>query len=287
MNKRVVVVLTMLAALAAAWVTVRYFVSSRAEGVLIRPAPPGAPLAADSVASFSEFFIESGTRRLQARLVRSADTATPGTAVLVFHGNRTTVSDMVDLQLVLFRAGITSMVFDYTGFGNSTGTPSVRRLRQDARAAFGAFVDSVGRTTRKFVMGTSLGAAVIMDSVHDLQLGVEGVILIGTFASSRETAVRQGRVPGWAAFVLEDHYNNVEAAGQLRKPLLVIHSEQDELFPMSDAEAIVATAAGVARLVRLVNVAHDRYLTAEQHWKPIIQFMKAPGEMEVPSEADG
>lgn len=273
MNRKAVIGLGVTAALVAGFFAVRAFVSARAERVLIAPAAMGQATPSDLGIPYSAFTIASGDRELYAWLVRPPDSVSLRAAVLVFHGNRTSLAEQVGIQLALYEHGIASMVFDYSGFGNSTGTPSVRHLREDAVAAFGTFVDSVGRGARKFVLGTSLGAAVLLDAIQDLQLGVEGVILVGTFASSRRTAVRQGRVPGLLSFVLWNHYDNVKQVRQLRRPLLVVHSQSDELFPMADAEALVDAAGGSAQLVRLSGVAHDAYLTARPHWEPVIAFI--------------
>jgi hypothetical protein len=261
------------AILGLAWFGARAFAGARAERVLIAPASMGAATPADFGIPFSDFRVASDGRELRAWLVRAPDSVASPPAVLALHGNRTSIADLVGLQLTLRRRGVTSMVFDYSGFGSSTGTPSVRRLREDAVAAFGAFVDSVGRGARKFVLGTSLGAAVLLDALVEIQLGVEGVILVGTFASSRAVAVRQRRVPRLLAFIVPDHYDNVRAARQLRKPLLVVHSTGDELFPIADAEALVAAAGGQARLVRLEGVAHDAYLTSDEHWESVLDFV--------------
>lgn len=273
MNKKLVTGLAALL-LVGAWFGVRYYVSARAERVLIVAGPVGTATPSDAKLPYSAFTIPSGNRALQAWLVRAPDTVKSQTAVLVFHGNRTAISDLVGLQYVLYSHGITSLVFDYSGFGSSNGTPSVPRLREDALSAWAVFVDSVGRAPRKFVLGTSLGAAVLMDAMSDIQLGVDGVVLVGTFASSRRTAVRQRRVPRFLAFILRNHYDNVESAVGLRRPLLVVHSEADELFPLTDAEAIVAAAGGPAQLVRLPGVAHDSYLTEESQWEPVLAFLK-------------
>lgn len=275
-GRQLIAVFGVVALLAAAWFGGRAFVSYRAQRVLIVPAPMGQGTPADVDIPYSSFTIESDGRQLQAWLVR-ADTSEPAPAILIFHGNRTSIAALVGSQLALYESGITSMVFDYSGFGHSTGEPSVDRLRRDAVRAFEVFVDSVGRgpATKKFVLGTTLGGAVLMDIIGHVQPSVEGVILVGTFASSRRTAIRQGRVPRIVSFLLPDFYNNVNAAAHLQKPLLVLHSEQDELFPISEADEIVQAAPGKSRLVLLAGMKHDEYLTTATHWDPVINFIKS------------
>jgi alpha-beta hydrolase superfamily lysophospholipase len=207
-------------------------------------------------------------------LRRVVDTATITTAVIVFHGNRSNVSDQHDIMETLASHGVSSFVFDYSGFGASTGRPSVRNLRQDAKAAYAMFVDSVGPTSLKFAIGTSLGAAVLLDVIPDIQGSLDGVVLVGTFASSRAVGIRQGRIPRMLAFVTPELYHNVRAAARLEKPLLVIHSDADELFPVDDAKRITDAAGGPSRLEVVPGLAHDAYLTKAAHWEPVLEFLR-------------
>lgn len=259
------------------WLVGRRVVDRRAQASLIVPAPLGARTPADARLAYEVVRITSGDRELHAWLVRAPDSVTPRRAVLLFHGNRTALSDQVGLQQVLYGHGISSMVFDYSGFGRSGGEATAEHLREDAGAAYRAFVDAVGGDAQKFVLGASLGAAVLLDAVHDVQLGTAGVILVGTFASARETAVREGKVPRFLAFLLPNRYDNVRAVRALRRPLLVVHAADDELFPIADAEALVAAAGSTATLARLDSTAHDEYLTRSEHWEPVLAFIERWG----------
>jgi hypothetical protein len=259
------------------WLVGRRVVDRRAQEALIVPAPLGTRTPEDVGIPYEAFPITSDGRVLHAWLVRAPDSVTPRRAVLLFHGNRTALSDQVGLQQVLYGRGISSMAFDYSGFGRSSGEPTADHLREDAAAAYRAFVGVVGADAQKFVLGASLGAAVLLDAVHDVQLGTDGVILVGTFASARETAVREGKVPRLLAFLLPNRYDNVRAVRALRRPLLVVHAADDELFPIADAEALVAAAGSTATLVRLDSTAHDQYLTRSEHWEPVVAFIERWG----------
>ncbi len=253
----------------------RWYAGEKAEAGLFRTAALGAERPSDVGVPFSEVSIASDDRTLYGWLVRGPDTGTVGRAVLVFHGNGSSLSDQVGLLQVLYQHGFTAFAFDYSGYGQSSGQPSVSKLRQDAVAAFHVFSDSVGVTSRKFVLGTGLGAAVLLSALDEMQPVVDGVILVGTFASGLEMAVRRGRVPSSLAFLLRDPYDNVRAVSTLRKPLLIVHSASDEVFPLDDADRLLDAALGPKTMVRPDGAAHAEYLARSADWLPVLEFLRS------------
>ncbi len=260
-----------LATLAARWV-----VGRRAARELIVPAPGDTTTPQSAGIPYADLQLQSGDHTIRAWWVRAAASpaASAPPAVLLFHANRSSLSEQVGVQQVLYRAGISSLAFDYSGFGGSGGTPSPAALHRDARAAFLVFADSARNAGRRVLLGTSLGAAILLEAITDLQTGTDGIVLVGAFASAREVAVRSGRAPRLLAFLLPDLYDNLDAVRRVTKPLLVVHSAQDEVFPITDAERLVAAATGPKRLLRLGRGGHAAYLSTGGDWVPVIAFIK-------------
>jgi alpha-beta hydrolase superfamily lysophospholipase len=276
MGKKLLVLLVVLAAMAVVGVlAVRGYAGRRAEEAFFTVGELGAATPADVGLAYDPITFASGDRMLRGWFVRRHDTTRADAGVLVFHGNGTSIAGQVGLVEVLARHGFSSMVFDYSGYGASAGEPSVSNLRQDALAAFGEFSDRMGFTGRKFLLGTSLGAAVLLDVAAEIQGSIDGIVVIGTFGSGVETAVRRGHVPDWLSFLLPDPYDNVEAAALIEKPILVMHSSHDEVFPIQDAQAIVDAARGPAILVRADSSTHETYLSTNRDWEPVLEFLGA------------
>lgn len=283
-------VLLGLAVLAARW-----YVGKRAAGEMIVPAPADTTTPQSVGIPYAALLLQSGDHTIRAWWVRgrtldsahaarsapsvsaaasAAFAASVAPAVLLFHTNRSSLSDQVGVQQVLYRAGVSSLAFDYSGFGGSGGSPSPAALRRDARAAYLAFADSARTASRRVLLGTSLGAAVLLDAITDLQAGVDGIVLVGAFASTRQAAVRSGRAPRLLAWLLPNLYDNLDAVRRVTKPLLIVHSAQDEVFPIADAEQLLAAAKGPKRLLRLDRGAHASYLSTAADWAPVIAFIK-------------
>ncbi len=270
-----VIVIT-LVALGLATLAARWYVGRRAARELIVPAPEDTVTPQSVGIPYADLQLQSGDHTIHAWWVRApASPASPAPpAVLLFHSNRSSLSEQVGVQQVLYRAGVSSLAFDYSGFGASGGAPTPAALHRDARTAFLVFSDSARNAGRRVLLGTSLGAAVLLEAITDLQAGVDGVVLVGAFASAREAAVRSGRAPRLLAFLVPDLYDNLDAIRHVTKPLLVVHSAQDEVFPLADAERLLAAASAPKRLVRLDQGGHAAYLSTGSDWAPVIAFIK-------------
>ncbi len=226
-------------------------------------------------------------RVLQARLVR-ADKAS-ARALLIFHGNGEAVSDWSQVQAQLQAAGVSSMVFDYSGFGDSTGTPTVARLREDALAAYQAFVQQLPEAEALYVLGHSLGNAVMLDALHALQPQPAGVVVHAGFTSAREMAIQTGLAASWMAGLLPDVWDNEIAIGQTGRQMLVMHGDADEVIPPQMGMRLAHAAGPHAHFLGLPGIKHDSlYLSpTPREWQPIVNFVKASAALPVAETAGG
>lgn len=268
------VVVIALVVLAVAVVPMRWYIGKRAARELIVPARADTTTPQSLGVPYADLTLRSGDHAIHAWWVRAPALDSAGPAVLLFHANRSTLSEQAGIQQVLYRAGISSLAFDYSGFGTSEGEPTPAALRQDARAAFAAFADSARIAGRRVLLGTSLGAAVLLDAIAELQTSADGVVLVGAFTSARDVAVRTGRAPRLARLLVPNLYDNVEAVRRLTRPLLIVHGEQDEVFPIDHAERLLEAAPVAKRMVRLDRGGHAAYLSSDADWVPVIDFIK-------------
>ena len=250
------------------------FTAVERNGLVVVPNGPETP--ATFGAPFERLVVTSGDRRLDAILVRAAADTAP--ALLIFHGTAEAVSYWADTQALLYRHGVTSMVFDYSGFGRSTGRPSAANLEQDADAAYAEFARRVGPRARRFVLGYSLGTGVVFDAIGRFVPKPSGVVFAASYSSAREGAVAFGLIPRWATFLLPDLWNNVRDARNLTQPLLVLQSDADQLFPLAMARAVYNAATVPKQMVVLHGYRHEdghRHPT-DDYWAPVLRFIASP-----------
>jgi fermentation-respiration switch protein FrsA (DUF1100 family) len=226
---------------------------------------------------FTRVTVQSGDRTLIGWWVKArGDSGKPAPAVLFLHGNGSSISDYVTLQRFFYRQGVSTMTFDYTGFGASGGTASLTNAVEDAAHAAKVFADSAG-AARKVAMGSALGATVLLQAIDSVQPRVNGIVLEGVDASVRESAVRAGRLPSWLKWYVKDIGNNVEAAAFVRVPALLVQSREDARTPFEDAQRVAAAVPSRNSLIKHWRKGHAALVSTSRvcDWQPVLTFVKS------------
>lgn len=200
-------------------------------------------------------------------------------ALLIFHGNQETIGDWVDTLALLHRHGVATLIFDYAGFGTSSGRPSVAQMRRDGAAALREFLRRAPAGVRRYALGFSMGGAVMLESVLPVQRQLTGIILSGAYASVRSLAPDLFRAPRWLARLLPDFHNSLKRVPAIKRPLLIVHSRHDDVVPAWHAQELVQAAP--MGLLHLVDAAAHNDIFRGCHpayWTPMLTFMQvAPG----------
>ena len=174
--------------------------------------------------------------------------------VLFCHGNGGNIGDRVQHAALLHRAGLDVLLFDYRGYGRSTGRPSEEGTHRDARAARAALS---GRrevdVDRVLYVGESLGGAVAIALA--LEAPPAGLVLVSTFTSVRDIARRH--YPFVPAAVVPDAYPSLRRIQDLRAPLLVLHGDRDDLVPLMYGEELYDAAPEPKRMHAIAGVGHN------------------------------
>ncbi len=238
--------------------------------------PLNGPLTPDALGVPSrQSVFSSGDRLLHGSYVQAASPDAP--ALAVFHGDEESLSDWAPVQALLWHAGISSFVFDYSGYGASSGHPSVRNLHEDALAAYRQFIAATPTVARRYAMGFSLGSGVLLDVVGMLRPAPAGVVIGAGFASARTAAVQTGKVPRWIAWLLPEPWDNEARVRSLDMPLLLVHSRRDEVIPFDHGERLERAAVGPHSMVVLDGMPHDAAIEAEYmeaFWAPVIGYLQ-------------
>ena len=227
--------------------------------------------------AFREMRLPLPDHTVAARIVHAADPAAP--ALLIFHGNGEALSDWSGVQAGLAKAGVTSMVFDYAGFGVSTGRPSVGGMREDALAAYAVLRRLTPAAGSHVLVGHSLGNAVMLDAAPLLRPAPTALVVHAAFTSAREFAVRSGLVNGLVAELMPDLWDNEAALAEPGPPVLVLHGAQDEVIPAAMGRKLAQAARGRAQFKLLARTGHDGFYLrpSAQEWDPVIAFATAVG----------
>lgn len=265
-------VLTLVALYLAARGIVYLF--AQKEAVVARAGAPGTP--ADVGLEYEPLTIRSGSRALQAWWVKAAPSSDSGKAILIYHGTNETISEWLPALQFLSVNGISSLIFDYSGFGYSSGRGSFRTLGEDAIAARALFEQKAG-SRDKYLLGLSLGSGVLLEGYAALTPRTCGVMLIAAFTSLRDVALTWKLVPAPLAYLAPNIYNNARLIRAVRVPVLIVHSRADDLFPTSMPQQLYAAANQPRTFVLLDGLKHNDMLEGRhaEYLAPVVEYLKA------------
>jgi alpha-beta hydrolase superfamily lysophospholipase len=192
-------------------------------------------------------------------------------AVLLCHGIGETVDHWLGVQKLLAAQGVASLVFDYTGYGASTGRIRWKQCEEDAIEAFGA-LEALLPGTSVSILGFSLGsgiAAAVLDYISPQKL-----ILCSSFTSFQAAACCAG-LPQGLSFLAPPIWNSEESLCRCSLPVLVLHCENDRLFPIQMASKLASSCKERAKLVIVPNQRHNDpfYRPHHQYWDHVVSIL--------------
>ena len=238
--------------------------------VLGRIGPGGVRSSADAAVSRQK--IQSGRNVVDTLFV--TPTGRPVEAVvLICHGIGEVVERWFPVQRLLAANGVASLVFDYSGYGRSTGRVSAAQCEQDTIAAF-ELLQSLAPGHPITILGFSLGSGIAAAIVN--RVPANRLVMCASFTSFREAACSLG-VPKRFAAAVPDIWHAAESLRDCSVPVLVVHGEKDGLFPVRMASEIAACCGADAELVVVPNVTHNEpfHLPRLSYWGLIVSRLVA------------
>jgi fermentation-respiration switch protein FrsA (DUF1100 family) len=194
--------------------------------------------------------------------------------VLFCHGNAGNISHRLDWLQILHDMGLNVFLFDYRGYGRSSGTPNERGTYLDAQAAWDYLTQTKRHAPKRIVVfGESLGGPIAAHLARDVSPGA--LILASTFSSAPDLA------SGFYWFLpvrllARFHYPTAEYVARVHAPTLVLHSRTDEIVPFSHAEAIFRRANQPKELLEIRGDHNSALLVSRQQIAAGVQrFLEA------------
>lgn len=160
--------------------------------------------------------------------------------ILHCHGNAGNISHRLDLVPPLLRKGFSVFLFDYRGFGRSSGRPSEEGLYEDGLAAWIYLTEKENIPPERIVLhGHSIGAAVAVEVA--LKKKVRSVVIESGFTSTKDMAKTMALIALFSP-LLPAHYNNLEKIRRVPTPKLIIHGQRDEIVPFPMGQKLFEAA---------------------------------------------
>jgi fermentation-respiration switch protein FrsA (DUF1100 family) len=175
--------------------------------------------------------------------------------ILFCHGNAGNISHRLENVRLLLREKLQVFLFDYRGYGRSSGTPSERGIYLDGLAAYDYLVEKEHIPQAQIIaFGRSLGAAVAIEI--SLKREVNSLIVESAFTSTREVA-RSTPLFFPVSYCLPAHYNNLKKIGRVAVPKLIIHGRADEIIPFTMSLRLFEAAEAPKYFLPLEGAGHN------------------------------
>jgi len=179
--------------------------------------------------------------------------------ILFSHANSEDIGFVYEwAEELVYHLGVNVVIYDYTGYGLSSGTPSEEGCYADVEAVWQLLTETLGIPGHTIVAyGRSLGSGPSVEIAY--RKGACGVIVQSGFASAYRVATGQMRrsLPG-------DMFCNVDKVGQIACPIFVIHGTKDPLVPQSHGKAMCAAAQRAYDPLWIEDGSHNNL---EIYWK--------------------
>lgn len=236
---------------------------------------PVAGIPTDAGVPFEEHWLPVGERDilhvwyLPAELDRGLVVLSPGSAgpmnCYLFPAN------------LLVTQGWSVVIYEYEGYGYSSGTPSFNNLYRDLQTAFDWALLRTGRS-HATLMGVSLGSIPSVALAVDRPERVNGLVLDSPVALGAEFArfgLVLGNRPDAYKQLLEPELVSDELIKQVVEPLLVFAHGRDLLTPPSTVQSLFDAAPGEKRLVFFNELNHARgvYVQTTDYAAYLDQFL--------------
>jgi alpha-beta hydrolase superfamily lysophospholipase len=208
----------------------------------------------------------SGSNLIDAKLVQPVGQAHG--AVLICHGIGETVWHWKGVQRLLAQNGVASRLFNYSGWGRSTGFADVKQCEADAFEAFRLLKDLMP-DQRISLLGYSLGTGIASTIAPHVQ--PHRLMLCASYTSLRRAAQSMG-FPWPLPLLLPPVWDNVAALEQCTIPTVIVHGEADRLFSPNMAKTLATSCAAPCELILVPDSSHAKPIFAPDlaYWSNII-----------------
>lgn len=184
--------------------------------------------------------------------------------LLFFHGNAGNISHRLESLEIFNRLRLSTLIFDYRGYGRSEGTPSEEGTYRDAAAAW-RYLTEIRRVPRERIVlfGRSLGGAIAAHAASRHRPAA--LILESAFTSVPDVATHYfGMFP--VRWLTRYRYDTGRALRTVSCPVLIIHSPDDEIIPFQHGRALFDIAPSEKRFLSIRGDHNTGFLMSGEHY---------------------
>lgn len=193
--------------------------------------------------------------------------------VLYCHGNAGNIYHRLHKVKFFYEMGVNFFIFDYRGYGKSTGRPSETGLYKDAQAAYDYLLSRSDVDKNKIVVyGKSLGGPVAADVC--LHRKVCALILEGSFAT---VPLRAQQLYPFLPMqlLITQRYDTLAKVKKIKIPKLIAHGREDDVISFWHGETLFNAAAQPKQFLPFAGGHNDDvYVTSDAYKQELRKFLE-------------
>lgn len=195
-----------------------------------------------------------------------------GKTVMLCHGNAGNISHRLESAHFLLGLGANVLLFDYRGYGESSGTPSEEGVYSDAETAYRWLREEKHvEASDIIIFGRSLGGAVAVELAR--REPCRGLIVESSFTSAADFGRKMFPfLP--IRLLLKYHFDSINKIGELSCPVLITHSAEDDLVPYQMGKRLFDAANSPKKFIQLSGGHNERlYFSDERYVEGVRAFI--------------
>ncbi len=196
--------------------------------------------------------------------------------VLHCHGNGGNLTDVAWVAEDLSRHGLDSLIFDYRGYGRSSGRLTGEwGLYADAEAAYDHLTRDRGVMAEKLVIyGQSLGTTAAIDVASRRQCAAL-VVESGLSSASDMGAVAFPWMPRWLHILSKNRFESARKIANVKCPVLVTHGTNDQVIPADQGRKLYEAARDPKRLMIVDDGDHNLFGNGgDEYMRKVVGFIR-------------
>lgn len=184
----------------------------------------------------------------------------PNGVILFFHGNAGSLSSWgyIGDRLSIYNYDV--LIFDYRGYGKSTGEVTEENLFSDSEFIYKELLKFYGED-RIILYGRSIGSGPA--SFLGSKFNPKAIILEAPFFNFIELA--RNHLPIVPGFLLQFKFENYLHLKKFAGPIFIIHGTDDEVVPIEQSEKIAKSLTTVKSYVRVPGGHHSDLDSKREH----------------------
>ena len=181
--------------------------------------------------------------------------------ILFCHGNAGNISHRLDTLELFHKLGLNCLIFDYRGYGHSTGKPAEEGTIVDALAARQWLLENKQIAAENIIFfGRSLGGAVATLAVARIaETPPAGLVVESSFTSVPDMGTH---LYPWlpVRWFVRFAYDARAVIGTVNCPVAILHSPEDELVPFAMGKRLYEAAAEPKRFFELAGTHNEGFV---------------------------